>query len=87
MFTLVSSIQDEVHRSAVGYHHKRMNKKTFSSSLLEIEGIGETRAKALLKELRTLTAVKNASVEELAAVKGMNKAAAQRIYDFYHAEK
>jgi len=87
VFTLVSSIQDEVHRSAVDYHHKRMNKKTFSSSLLEIEGIGEARAKALLKELRTLTAVKKASVEELAAVKGMNKAAARRIYDFYHAEK
>ena len=47
-FTLVSSIQDEVHRFAIGYHRQARKKKAFSSSLTEIDGIGKERAKALL---------------------------------------
>lgn len=44
-FTLVSNIQEEVHRFAVSYHHKKHTKSTFSSGLMQIEGIGEKKPK------------------------------------------
>ena len=50
-FTLVSSIQEEVHRFAVSYHHQKHKKSAFNSTLLQIEGIGPAKAKALLKTL------------------------------------
>ena len=79
-FTLVTSIQDEVHRYAISYHKKRRSANMISSELLEIEGVGKTRATALWKHFKTLKAIKNASVDELSAVKGDGKSAAQKIY-------
>lgn len=83
-FTLVSVIQEEVHRFSVAYHHKKHSKSSFSSSLLEIEGIGEQRAKALLKHFKTMKAIRDCTAEELAAAKGMTRPAAQRVYDYFH---
>ena len=54
LFTFLSKMQDEVHRFAIGYHHERRSKNTFKSSLTEIEGIGEKRARAMLKYFRTI---------------------------------
>lgn len=85
-FTLVSTIQEEVHRFAITFHRSSRSKGMKGLSLTRIEGIGETRARELIKHFKTVTAIKNASVEELAAVKGMNSAAAQRVYDFYRSE-
>lgn len=85
-FTLVSTIQEEVHRFAITFHRSSRSKGMKGLSLTRIEGIGETRARELIKHFKTITAIKNASVEELAAVKGMNSAAAQRVYDFYRSE-
>ncbi len=82
-FTLVSSIQEEVHRFSVSYHRRRRS-MGIASSLTQIDGIGEARAKALLKSFRSITAIKEASVEELSKVKGVSKAAAQAVFDFYH---
>ena len=53
-FTLVSSIQDEVHRFAIGYHRQQRKKAAISSTLTSIPGIGETRAKALLRHFKTV---------------------------------
>ena len=78
-FTLVSSIQDEVHRFAITYHHASHGKSVIRSSLTEIEGIGPSRAKELLKAFKTISAVYDASVDELCAVKGMNRTAAENI--------
>ncbi|HHV32389.1 MAG: excinuclease ABC subunit UvrC [Ruminococcaceae bacterium] len=83
-FTLVSSIQDEVHRFAIGYHRQLRKKTTISSTLTSIEGVGPTRARALLKHFKTVAAVSNADLEELAAIPGMNQPAAQRVYDYFH---
>ncbi|MBE6733020.1 MAG: excinuclease ABC subunit UvrC [Ruminococcaceae bacterium] len=82
-FTLVTSIQDEVHRYAITYHKKRRTKSMLASELLEIEGIGDTRRKALLKHFKTLTAIKNASIDELSSVKGMNRKSAEAIFNYY----
>jgi excinuclease ABC subunit C len=82
-FTLVSTIQEEVHRFAITYHHKKHQKSSFSSGLTKIEGIGEKKAKALLKEFKTISAIKKATVEELSAVKGISNKNAQDIVNYY----
>ena len=76
-FTLVGAIQEEVHRFAIGYHRQRRRKTMIGSSLLEIPGVGPTRAKALLRHFRTVTAIQNADLEELEAAPAMTKPAAR----------
>ena len=85
-FTLVSSIQEEVHRFAVSYHHQKHKKSAFNSTLLQIEGIGPAKAKALLKTLKTVTAVREATPEQLAAVPGISRENAKAVYAYYHGE-
>ncbi len=82
-FTLVSSIQEEVHRFAITYHHKKHRKSSFSSSLTKIEGIGEKKAKALLKEFKTIGAIKSATAEQLSQVQSISKKNAQDIVEYY----
>lgn len=82
-FTLVSRIQEEVHRFAITYHHKKHQKSSFTSSLLKIDGIGEKKAKALMKQFKTISAIKEASVDELSAVSGISKINAESVYQFY----
>lgn len=83
-FTLVSSIQDEVHRFAIGYHRQMRKKTTISTSLTSIEGVGPVRAKALLRHFRTIAAVRNADLEELAGAPSMTRPAAEKIYAYFH---
>lgn len=82
-FTLVSNIQEEVHRFAITYHHNKHKKNSFSSGLLKIDGIGEKKAKALLKEFKTISAIKSASVEKLSEVPSITKKNAQDIVEYY----
>lgn len=83
-FTLVSNIQEEVHRFAISYHHKKHTKSTFSSGLMQIEGIGEKKAKALLKHFKTITSIKEQSQESLSECPSISKKDALNIYEFYH---
>ena len=83
-FTLVSSIQDEVHRFAIGYHRQQRKKAAISSTLTSIPGIGETRAKALLRHFKTVTAVSEADLAELEGAPGMTKPAARRVWEHFH---
>lgn len=83
-FTLVSNIQEEVHRFAVSYHHKKHTKSTFSSGLMQIEGIGEKKAKALLKYFKTISSIKEQSKQSLSECPSISKKDARNIYDFYH---
>ncbi len=85
-FTLVSTIQEEVHRYSIEYHRSRRKKTSLSSTLTSIEGIGENRCKALLKHFKTVKAVSQASEEELASVKGMNKNAAKAVFEAFHGQ-
>lgn len=84
-FTLVATIQEEVHRFAITYHRKKHEKSSFSSGLLKIEGIGEKKAKALLKQFKTITAIRQASIEALAAVDGISLKNAEAIYNYYNS--
>ncbi|MCR4925169.1 MAG: excinuclease ABC subunit UvrC [Clostridiales bacterium] len=83
VFSLVTSIQDEVHRFAIGYHHKKHSKTAMKSGLVDIEGVGAKRANDLLKHFKTLANIKKASVEELMQVKGMPKNVAENIYNYF----
>ena len=83
-FTLVSSIQDEVHRWAIGYHRQSRRKHTFSSSLTQIEGVGEKRAKSLLHHFRTVSAIREATLEELEGAPDMTHPAAEKVFAYFH---
>lgn len=84
VFTLLSDIQNEVHRFSIDYHHKKHTKSNLSLSLTEIDGIGQAKAKILLKSFKTIKAIKSASVEELSNIKGISKMNAQNIFDYYN---
>ena len=86
VFTLISDIQEEVHRFSVAYHHSRHAKRSLALTLTEIDGIGENKAKALLKHFKTLTAIRSASVEELCKAEGIQRKTAEKIYAYYHQE-
>ncbi len=83
-YRLVTTIQDEVHRFAIGYHKKRRSKKMLNSELMAIDGIGEAKAAALLKHFKTMKAIKSASVEELSSVTGINRSLAEKIYSEFN---
>ncbi len=83
VFTLVSTIQEEVHRFAISYHKQKHTKNTVHTNLTKIEGIGQKKATALLLNFRTLAKIKSATPEELASVKGITKKDAQNIYEYY----
>lgn len=82
-FTLVSTIQEEVHRFAVSYHRQKHGKSALNGTLTKIEGIGEKKAKALLKQFKTISAIKTANVDELCKAEGINRATAQKVYDYF----
>ena len=86
-FTLVGAIQEEVHRFAIGYHRQKRKKAVIGSSLLEIPGVGPTRAKALLRHFQTISAIQNADLAELEGAPHMTKPAARAVYDYYHPEE
>lgn len=81
-FTLASSIQEEVHRFAIGYHRQK-RRRVIGSTLTGIPGVGEKRAALLLRHFGSVTAVRGATVEQLAAVKGMTRPAAEAIVRFF----
>lgn len=83
-YTFVSEIQEEVHRFAIGYHHSRRSTSTFKSSLTDIDGIGTTRAKNLLKYFGTIKNIKEAELEELENAPSMNKNSALAVYKYFH---
>lgn len=86
-FRLITRIQDEAHRFAIEYHRSLRSKGQVRSILDEIPGIGDTRRKALMKHLKSLDAVKSASVEELMEVPGMNRTSAENVYRFFRKNK
>lgn len=86
-FHLITRIQDETHRFAIEYHKMLRSKGQTHSVLDDIEGIGESRRRALLKYFRSLEKLKAADIEELAGVPSMNKRAAENVYNFFHKEE
>ena len=83
-FRLITRIQDEAHRFAIEYHRSLRSKGQVRSILDDIPGIGDTRRKALMRQFKSLEAIKGASLEELSETPGMNQKAAQSVYEFFH---
>ncbi len=82
VFTLLSAIQEEVHRYAIGYHRKTRSRK-IGTTLTKIPGIGETRAKALLRHFGSVSAVAAATEEQLLLCKGITAPVAKAIVTFF----
>ena len=83
LYRFVASIQEEVHNYAISYHRSLRNKSLTKSSLDDIPGVGEKRKKTLLSHFKSIEDIKNASVEELSKVEGLNKSVAENIYDYF----
>ncbi|MBR6720236.1 MAG: excinuclease ABC subunit UvrC [Clostridia bacterium] len=83
-FRLITAIQDEVHRVAIGYHRKLSGKKMVKSPLLSLKGVGKATYEKLMKEFKTLSNVKEASKEEL--IKVVGKIAGESIFTYYNKE-
>ncbi len=84
VFTLITNIQDEVHRFAISYHKKLQSKKLLNRELTQIEGIGEKKANLLLKYFGSISKIKNASFDDICKVKGITSKNAESIYKFYN---
>jgi len=83
---LLQRIRDEAHRFAVQHNRKRIRKRSLISVLDHIEGIGEKRRQELLKAFGSLDRIKEATPEELSRVPGMNRRAAQAVYEFFNQQ-
>ena len=80
-FRLLANIQDETHNFAINYHRKLRNKSVSQSVLDEIKGIGDVKKKALLREFKDINGIKNASIDDLCKIKGINKELAKNILE------
>ena len=76
---LLQRLRDEAHRFALSYHHKIRQKQTFASAFDNVPGIGPKRKRSLLRQFGSVRAIQEASLEELAATKGMSRSLAKRI--------
>ncbi|CEQ24497.1 excinuclease ABC subunit UvrC [Paraclostridium sordellii] len=83
LYRFVASIQEEVHNYAISYHRSLRNKTLTKSILDDIQGIGEKRKKSLLSHFKNIDEIKNATMNELLEVEGMNKASAENVYNFF----
>ena len=85
-FKLITRIQDETHRFAIEYHRSLRSKEQVRSVLDDIKGIGPKRRKALMRYFKSLERIREASVEELEKVEGMNISSAKQVYEFFRAK-
>ena len=86
-FRLITRIQDEAHRFAISFHRNLRGSSMVHSILDDIEGIGPTRRKGLMKHFKDIEGIRNATVEELEKVAGINKETAINIYNYFQGNK
>ncbi len=84
---LVARVRDEAHRFAITYHRTLRDRRAVHSELDDIPGIGEVRKKALLRHFASVEKIRQATLEELCAVKGMSKKAAEEISNYFHGNR
>ena len=82
LMLLITRFQDTVHDTAISYYRKLHEKSLSHSELDDIKGIGDAKKKALLKAFGSVEKIKEASVEELCKVKGINKEIAVNIKEY-----
>ena len=81
LMNLIKNFQDQVHDTAINYHRKLRDKEITKSELDEIKGIGEAKKKELLKHFGSIKKIKEADIEEIAKLKGINLELAKNIKD------
>jgi excinuclease ABC subunit C len=86
-FRVVSMIQEEVHRIAIGYHRKLRNRAMIHSSLEEIPGVGPKRRAILLKHFKSVKAISEASFEKLAQTPGISETVARKVFDHFKSKE
>lgn len=84
---LMQRIRDEAHRFAITYHRKLRNKRNLVSVLDHVVGIGPKRRKILWDHFGSIAKLKDATVEEMAKLPGMNLPVAQAVYNFFAAQR
>ena len=82
VFALIGQIQEETHRFAIEYHRQLQAGHVKTSVLDKIPGVGEKRREQLLKQFKSIKAIRAASLEELSAVLPRNTA--QAVYQYFH---
>ena len=83
----LQKLRDEAHRFAIGTHRKKRTKAITKSRLDDIDGVGAKRKKDLLNHFGSLDAIKDASIEDISKVTGINKKTAENIYNYFHKKK
>ena len=79
LMNLITRFQDTVHDTAIEYHRKLRDKEMTKSRLDEIEGIGEVKKQELLKKFGSIEKIKEAGIEEISSIKGINEKLAQKL--------
>lgn len=82
LFSLLTNIQDEVHRYSITFQRAKHKQKTYSLELTEVNGIGEAKARALLKEFKTKQKMKEATAEQLRKAAKISEEKARELYEF-----
>lgn len=83
-FTLISNIQEEVHRYAISYHKNLRKKSTLNTELEKITGIGKKRAAQLLTNFKNIDNIKRATVDELNSIGKIPKSVCEKVYSYFH---
>ena len=78
---LLQRARDEAHRFAHGYNRKLRHRRTLTSTLREVPGIGPARQQALLERFGSVRALRNAPVEEIAKLPGFSETLARRLHE------
>ena len=86
LFLLLRAVRDEAHRFVITYHRAVRAKQLTASCLDEIEGIGPVRKKQLLQHYGSIKSIMDADLKSLILVPGLGKAAAEKIYKYFHSE-
>ena len=83
-FTFITAIQDETHRFANAYRKQQMHQKSYASTLTEVPGVGPNTAKALMARFKSVSAVREAAIDQLENTPGVGPRLARTIYDHFH---
>ena len=82
LFHVLTQIQDEVHRFAISFHREKRSKHALHSELDDIKGIGPKTKDILIRQLKSVKKIKEASLEQLTEIIGASKAS--MIHEYFH---
>lgn len=87
LYKFIATVQDEVHRFAITYHRSLRDKGLYQSALDDIPGVGKKRKMALLSHFKSIHRIREAEIDELEKIEGMNRAIAQKVHQYLRGEK